>query len=164
MAGDWIKMRAGLETTPEFVSLRRRLHLDGCRVFVGLYRVAAWFQEHGHYGKLQHPAALIDQHVGINGFADALDAVGWLRQHGEAVTLHHFTDVSAGRKSLGRKVRAAVLSAGKCAACGSAEDLVVDHKTPIVRGGSCELENLQALCAPCNRSKGRKTMNEWEGR
>lgn len=161
MAGDWIKMRAGIEQTPEFLSLRRRTKADHAQVFVALYRAACWLQKYGDYGKLRHPAALIDRHVGIDGFANALEAVGWLRQEDGAVLLQHFTDVSAGRKSLGAKVREQVLSAGKCAACGSTEALEIDHKTPISRGGSCELENLQALCSACNRRKGRKTMEEF---
>ena len=37
----------------------------------------------------------------------------------------------------------------------------VDHKTPLVRGGTNSLDNLQLLCGPCNSSKGSKTNDEW---
>jgi 5-methylcytosine-specific restriction endonuclease McrA len=51
---------------------------------------------------------------------------------------------------------------GQCAACGC--DLVryeIDHIDPLAKGGSNWPSNLQLLCAPCNRSKGKKTMQEW---
>lgn len=37
----------------------------------------------------------------------------------------------------------------------------IDHKTPLVRGGSNWPDNIQLLCLPCNSSKGSKTMGEW---
>jgi 5-methylcytosine-specific restriction endonuclease McrA len=37
----------------------------------------------------------------------------------------------------------------------------IDHKHPLSRGGSNWPSNLQLLCAPCNRSKHDKTMDEW---
>jgi len=41
-----------------------------------------------------------------------------------------------------------------CSDCGSRRFLQVDHVLPEVRGGKTELDNLQTLCAQCNRSKG----------
>jgi hypothetical protein len=41
-----------------------------------------------------------------------------------------------------------------CIACGSHEDLTVDHIKPLIRGGDNSLENLQTLCRPCNSRKG----------
>ena len=37
----------------------------------------------------------------------------------------------------------------------------VDHKLPRSRGGTDHPDNLQLLCSGCNRSKGSKTMAEW---
>ena len=37
----------------------------------------------------------------------------------------------------------------------------LDHKTPLVRGGSNGAENLQWLCQPCNLSKAKLTNEEW---
>jgi 5-methylcytosine-specific restriction endonuclease McrA len=42
-----------------------------------------------------------------------------------------------------------------CANCGSVDKLVIDHIIPIARGGISALENLQLLCAVCNRIKGK---------
>jgi 5-methylcytosine-specific restriction endonuclease McrA len=37
----------------------------------------------------------------------------------------------------------------------------LDHKQPLARGGSDGIDNLQWLCAPCNRRKHAKPMDEW---
>jgi 5-methylcytosine-specific restriction endonuclease McrA len=54
----------------------------------------------------------------------------------------------------------------RCANPHCRADLVVvkrelDHKHPLSRGGSDGPENLQWLCAPCNRRKHAKPMEEW---
>ena len=43
---------------------------------------------------------------------------------------------------------------GRCVACGSDELLQFDHVIPVAMGGASTPENLQLLCAPCNRDKG----------
>lgn len=43
-----------------------------------------------------------------------------------------------------------------CAACGSTEDLEIDHIIPLSRGGWEDEENMQVLCRTCNRSKSDK--------
>ncbi len=52
-------------------------------------------------------------------------------------------------------LRLAVEGGERCANCGAGEKLVLDHVTPIARGGRTELGNLQLLCAECNRLKGK---------
>jgi hypothetical protein len=43
---------------------------------------------------------------------------------------------------------------GACVQCGAAFDLQYDHVIPHALGGAGTVENLQILCAPCNRAKG----------
>lgn len=43
----------------------------------------------------------------------------------------------------------------QCVNCGAVEKLVLDHVIPIARGGLSTLDNLQLLCAECNRIKGK---------
>jgi hypothetical protein len=43
-----------------------------------------------------------------------------------------------------------------CRRCGSHRGLTVDHITPVSKGGTDDLDNLQTLCGPCNSSKGAR--------
>jgi len=60
---------------------------------------------------------------------------------------------------LRRSIRPLILErdGARCRYCGRTDaPLHIDHITPIARGGSNELANLQVLCAPCNRAKGAR--------
>ncbi len=48
-----------------------------------------------------------------------------------------------------------------CKACGSSEDISVDHILPLDRGGQNCKENCTVLCRSCNSSKHAKTYEEW---
>jgi len=47
----------------------------------------------------------------------------------------------------------------RCLRCRSEEKLTVDHVVPLEEGGSNCIENLQPLCAACNRWKGRESFD-----
>ena len=56
------------------------------------------------------------------------------------------------------------LQEGKCNGCNEMfpyQFMEVDHILPRSRGGTNAFKNLQILCSHCNRSKGSKTMAEW---
>jgi 5-methylcytosine-specific restriction endonuclease McrA len=42
---------------------------------------------------------------------------------------------------------------GRCVECGANFDLQYDHVLPVAHGGATTVENLQLLCADCNRRK-----------
>ena len=48
-----------------------------------------------------------------------------------------------------------------CHYCGSLDDLTIDHKTPLSRGGTNEIANLVPACRSCNSRKHVKTEREW---
>lgn len=163
MKPKWVRIRAGLDNRLEFVLISSELSLSRGDLFLSLYRAAAWFNTHGEYGKMRCRPAILDAFVGVPGFSEALSRQGWINDFDGVLCLRYFTDASSARKSLGPKIRVAILSGARCAACGECHGLEIDHKIPVVRGGSCEVENLQALCGRCNAKKGRKTMDEFMG-
>jgi hypothetical protein len=60
------------------------------------------------------------------------------------------------RRAIPRAVRLNVLARHDhaCVACGAEQDLQLDHIVPWSAGGEDTEENLQVLCASCNRTKG----------
>jgi len=48
----------------------------------------------------------------------------------------------------------------ECWACGSTDELCIDHIIPLSRGGSNLAFNVRILCADCNRWKNTKLDNE----
>ena|ERR1035441_8804430 len=56
-------------------------------------------------------------------------------------------------------------SGWRCAYCGRGpldeKTATQDHKIPLVRGGSDNIENIAVSCANCNKSKNRKTDAEF---
>ena len=44
----------------------------------------------------------------------------------------------------------------KCVKCNSENNLTVDHKIPLAKGGTWDIDNLQPMCQSCNSSKGVK--------
>jgi 5-methylcytosine-specific restriction endonuclease McrA len=62
----------------------------------------------------------------------------------------------ARREPIPRDLRLAIWErdGGRCAECGSGFELQFDHVIPFSMGGATSAENLQLLCAGCNREKG----------
>lgn len=83
-----------------------------------------------------------------------------------AWTRHHRLRHAALRKGRSKRIKGArwaeirrrILSrdGDRCAQCGSADALEVDHIQPLAEGGTHHDDNLQVLCRPCNRRKSYK--------
>jgi 5-methylcytosine-specific restriction endonuclease McrA len=81
------------------------------------------------------------------------------RNHQKLETAHSLMRASeAGkptRMSVPTEMRRAVFErdGGRCVECDSNFDLQYDHVLPVALGGATTVENLQLLCADCNRRK-----------
>ena len=43
-----------------------------------------------------------------------------------------------------------------CAVCGSTNNITIDHKYPLSKGGANTRDNIQPLCKSCNSRKGNR--------
>lgn len=84
MAGDWIKMRAELQTHPKVVRILSAVGADKFRAIGGLHAVWAVFDAHSTDGQLHgYTPTALDHIIGWEGFADAMLRVNWLHWDGE---------------------------------------------------------------------------------
>jgi len=108
-------------------------------------------------------AAAIDQNRWIWKWSDGYG--GWVKDTIQSQIVSLGLDWEPQRESRPDKgSRGVVLERDnyECQNCGWHDDLQIDHIMPRSRGGSDLIDNLQVLCAKCNRSKRAKTMEEWE--
>lgn len=80
MAGDWIRIRANLTSTPQFMRFTRACSLSREQGLEVIYRLASWFASHGKYGRIYAEPNVASVFVGVPGAAEALIAVGWMRK------------------------------------------------------------------------------------
>lgn len=52
----------------------------------------------------------------------------------------------------------------RCAYCGKAVPLTMDHRIPLIRGGPHVIENILPACKPCNSSKHAKSEEEFRSK
>jgi len=51
---------------------------------------------------------------------------------------------------------------GHCHYCGKEAKLTLDHVIPLSKGGKHSKDNVVPACEHCNKSKGNKTLEEWD--
>lgn len=115
----------------------------------------SWCAAQGRYdGRV--PLHMLKVLGGTKRDADALVHVGLWDADGDDYIGHYEIRRSDRRADIPPAIRAAVYERDEfaCIACGSGDDLTLDHITPWSRGGSDTVENFQTMCRPCNSSKG----------
>ena len=81
MAGSWLKMRHDLIDAPEIRRLSRACSVTRDDVYGKLFRLWSWFDRHSRNGVVaEETLELVDEIVGLSGFAQALVSVGWLAE------------------------------------------------------------------------------------
>lgn len=90
--------------------------------------------------------------------------VEWQRQNPGAPAAHKRRRSQAGERLRIRDVRAMYAEQhGECFYCdaGLGRKFHVEHKTPLIRGGSHSRDNICLSCSTCNLRKGTKTAAEF---
>jgi hypothetical protein len=108
MAGDWIKMRAALRSSPKVVRIASALSADGCpdrlRVVGALHAVWSLADEHSEDGRLDgYTLESLDEMIGWPGFATAMKAAGWLNVDAQGIEVPRFDEhngASAKRRAM----------------------------------------------------------------
>ena len=78
MAGDWIKMRTSLLKAPQVIRLAGDLNRSKCEVLGALFTVWTIADESSLEGNIKLGPKHLDAEIGLPGFADAMESVGWL--------------------------------------------------------------------------------------
>jgi len=71
---------------------------------------------------------------------------------------------NGGSHTLAEWVDKCALLGNVCFYCGEAKPLTRDHKVPLTRGGSDDIENIIPACRSCNTRKGTLTAQEFLAR
>lgn len=84
----WIKMGVGLRRHPKVVRIMSALKADRLRVVGALHAVWCVFDEHSSDGFLAgYSMAVMDAEIGWPGFSAAMQAVGWLQEDRDGLTV-----------------------------------------------------------------------------
>lgn len=106
MAGDWIKLDTHIFDKPEVVAIADELgepetHVVGCLAWVW-----AWFDRHTEDGNAASVTkAFLNRRVGVTGFAEAMEKVGWLEATNNGLIMPNF-DAHNGKSAKKRAVTA----------------------------------------------------------
>jgi len=91
MSGDWMKIEISLPDKPEVWEIAQILNLDPDAVVGKLIRVWRWFDQHSTDGNA--PAVtelLLKREIGVTGFTEAMETVGWFKHTKAGVTMPMF--------------------------------------------------------------------------
>ena len=93
MAGDWIKMRGNLWDDPRVSKLCDLCDCGEAQVVGGLYWLWSTADQHTEDGIMPGlTLRQLDRKTGIQGFGEALCAIGWLADHPEGVRIVNFEE------------------------------------------------------------------------
>jgi hypothetical protein len=86
----WIKLHAQTVNKPEVARMARMLNSRRQHVLGGLACVWQWADQNCVNGQAIAPVDYVDEIAGFDGFAKAMEAVGWLRIDGEELIFPNF--------------------------------------------------------------------------
>lgn len=91
MAGDWIAIRCDLANEPEVIAIADATGLDEFAVVGRLHRLWSWGNRHTMDGNAPSVTySWVDRYLQQDGFALAMESVGWLAHDGATMTFPKF--------------------------------------------------------------------------
>lgn len=91
MAGDWIKLRSDLITSPKVVRISSALRAHKLTVIGALHATWVLFDAHSEDGVLTgYTPEALDEYLNLPGFAEAMIGVEWLTDTGESLAMPRF--------------------------------------------------------------------------
>ena len=91
MAGDWIKIEHWTPDKPEVFRIADALGIDPDAVVGKLVRIWNWADQQTFDGNAESvTSSLLDRITGVNGFATALEKVGWVRADSDGLHFVNF--------------------------------------------------------------------------
>ncbi len=91
MAGDWSKMEHALRDKPEVIAMSLSLKIERDLIVGKLHRAWTWFDQHTVDGNAPGVTpAFLNEHVALDGFASALESVGWLSIRNNGISMPNF--------------------------------------------------------------------------
>lgn len=134
MAGDWIKMRGNLWDDPRIARLCDLTDQGEASIIGALYWLWASADQHTEDGFMAGLSCRqIDRKTGVQGFSDALIAVGWIKEEKEGISVVNFDEHNG--QSAKRRATEAKRKAGSRKASASNAD-----KKGTQSGSDAELE------------------------
>ena len=107
----WIKMRTDLRDDPDVIAIADALDLSGDLTVAKLHTIWSWADAQTTDGTVPRvKPAWLDEHVGIPGFSEAMQSVGWLEIDDDGLTFPNF-DVHMSEGAKKRAVDAKAASA-----------------------------------------------------
>lgn len=107
MAGDWIKVEKATARKPEIFGIASKLGIGLDAAFGACVRFWFWCDDQMTDGNARCvTSSLLDDAIGVTGFADALISVGWLEVRSGSLQVPHFDrhlSESAKNRALSRK-------------------------------------------------------------
>lgn len=112
MAGHWIKWEKGLLRKPEIMEIAQALNVSDQHAASCCMAVWEWADDVTTDGLVRAQAAAVDRIAGQDGFASAMEAVGWLKVSDSCVQFPNYDRhngrtakeraLDANRKAVGR--------------------------------------------------------------
>jgi len=112
MAGDWIKVRHDLPSDPAVIAIAAQIQASEDEVVGKLIRFWIWGDQQTRDGNAPGVTkTFLDRYLGVTGFADAMESVGWLLVESGGVNIPKF------ERHISQSAKSRALTARRAAKC-----------------------------------------------